>query len=385
MDTSSPTAARPILASSLLPPDDDPASIASSLDEDEWRLKPDIYGDEASKKPAAAIASTGQVLGISSLIPNLDQGNQTSDNNGNVREWVDELSVHFLISLITRSPRITPDRPRAFVIQFSGRRPLPPTTLQGFIQAKLPDLSLKETEAIINSVSIFHASGFGQIVNAVDQVSDLLFKVEQIRQESKNENTLSPNISSSPGGQARMKSENARGKEDAAEPPILLLIEGMDLAVHEIIRTSDIDTAGAQLSSFLRTLTLLCQTYKSLLTVILINSIPLRPLPPMSLQLSPEELQAQLRAGTTPVETPWTSPYTVKDMEIPVESAFDALPDRQLITASPYPPNQRLSLLADAIGEGIDIHLVVSCVDNERIIEVVKDRVGDNLGRWDVF
>ncbi|KAK2867872.1 hypothetical protein FQN49_003388 [Arthroderma sp. PD_2] len=386
MDTSFLGAARPILASSLLPPDHDVASTASSLDEDEWRLDPDIYGDDASGKPAAALVSAGQIMGISSLIPHIDYEGSVSGERGDVREWVDELSVHFLLSLIARTPSAARDRPRAFVIQCSGCRPLSTANLHGFIQAKMPAFSPEETETILSSVNIFHASEFGQILSAVDQVSDLLFKIEQ-HEETENEHIydLEHDTTGSPAGKTKLQLEINQGKEVDTQPPILLLIEGMDLALQEIIRVSDTDAAGAQLAAFLRTLTLLCQTYKSLLTVIIVNSIPLRPQPPMCLQLSPEELQAQLRAGTTLVETPLTSPYRIEDMETPVESAFDTVRDGRLITASPYPPNQALSLLADVFSEGIDIQLVVSNVENEWIVEVVKDRVGDNLGRWDVF
>ncbi|KAF3491729.1 uncharacterized protein GIQ15_01246 [Arthroderma uncinatum] len=317
-----PGAARPILASSLLPPDHDAKITASSLDEDEWRLGPEIYGDDALEKPAAALVSAGHIMGISSLIPQLDYNGPMPGDGGGVREWVDE------------------------------------------------------------------ASEFGQILSAVDQVSDLLFKIEQQQHGTENKNNSSDveqEISGSPASQTKVQLENDHEKEDGNEAPILLLIEGMDLALRETIRASDVDGAGAQLSAFLRTLTLLCQTYNALLTIIIVNSIPLRPQPPMSLQLSAEELHAQLRAGTTLVETPLTSPYRIEDMETPVESVFDTPPDPRLMKASPYPSNQHLSLLADVIGEGIDIHLVVSKVENERIIEVVKDRVGDNLGRWDVF
>lgn len=93
MNTPSAVAARPILASSLLPPEseDDDRSTSSSEDEDEWRLGPEIYGDEASKKPAAAIVSPGRILGISSLILSIDPGGKTPNGREYVQEWVDEV------------------------------------------------------------------------------------------------------------------------------------------------------------------------------------------------------------------------------------------------------------------------------------------------------
>lgn len=98
MNTHSAVAARPILASSLLPPgsEDDDRSTSSSEDEDGWRLASEIYGDEGSKKPAAAIVSAGRVLGISSLILSIDPGKKAPNGREYVQEWVDEVRIYLL-------------------------------------------------------------------------------------------------------------------------------------------------------------------------------------------------------------------------------------------------------------------------------------------------
>ncbi|EFQ97942.1 hypothetical protein MGYG_00978 [Nannizzia gypsea CBS 118893] len=384
MDTSSAVAARPILASSLLPPEseDDDRSTSSSEDEDGWRLAADIFGDEASEKPPAAIVMTGRVLGISSLILSIDPGKRTSNGKECVQEWVDELSLHLLISTITRNT--TTNRPGAFIIQFEGCRPLSPVVLRGLIREKMPGLSIEEVEAILSTVNIFHASKFSQILSAVDQVSDLLFKIEQKEQEPSKERDL-PTTKQTGDQNHTMQSANNQRGGGPIEPPILLLIEGMDVAIQETIHTSDTDAAGEQLCSLLRTLTLLCRTYESLFAVIIANSIPLRPQAPKAIQMPTEDLRSQVRAGRTPIETPLTTPYMLKDMDFPVESVFEAPDDRRLISGSPYLSSLQLSIFADEIDEGIDIHLAISSVDNERVVEVIKDRNGDNLGRWDVF
>ncbi|EZF30598.1 hypothetical protein H109_06990 [Trichophyton interdigitale MR816] len=384
MNTPSAVAARPILASSLLPPEseDDDRSTSSSEDEDEWRLGPEIYGDEASKKPAAAIVSPGRILGISSLILSIDPGGKTPNGREYVQEWVDELSLHLLISTITRNP--TANLPRAFIIQFKGCRPLSSSVLQGLIREKMTDLSLEAIKGILRNVNIFQALEFGQIQSAVDQVSDLLFKIEQGQSKAHNE----PGVSASARPDDRdstTQSENRPRKRDPFEPPILLLIEGMDVAIQETIRSSDTDTAGDRLCTFLRTLALLCGTYKSLLAVIIANSITLRPEIPKAIQMAPDELRTQVRNGLTPAETALTTPYRLEDMNFPVESVFEPPDDRRLISGSPYPYGLQLFPFADELDEGIDVHLVVSGVDNERVVEIVKDREGNNLGRWDVF
>ncbi|EGD84566.1 hypothetical protein H112_08276 [Trichophyton rubrum D6] len=384
MNTHSAVAARPILASSLLPPgsEDDDRSTSSSEDEDGWRLASEIYGDEGSKKPAAAIVSAGRVLGISSLILSIDPGKKAPNGREYVQEWVDELSLHLLISTITRNT--TANRPRAFIIQFRGCRPLSSSFLQGFIREKMPELSLEEIESILRDVNVFQAFEFGQIQGAVDQVSDLLFKIEQEQQRADKK----PGVSTSARLDDRdstTQSENRPRKRDPFEPPILLLIEGIDVAIQETIRSSDMDTAGDRLCSFLRTLTLLCRTYKSLLAVIIANSITLRPEIPKAIQMAPDELRTQVRNGLTPAETALTTPYRLEDMSFPVESVFEPPDDRRLISGSPYPSGLPLFHFADELDEGIDVHLVVSSVDNERVVEIVKDREGNNLGRWDIF
>lgn len=108
MNTPSAEAAKPILASSLLPPEseDDDRSTSSSEDEDGWRLASEIYGDEGSKKPAAAIVSAGRVLGISSLILSIDPGEKAPNGREYVQEWVDEVRIY--LSAKMQSKLLTP-------------------------------------------------------------------------------------------------------------------------------------------------------------------------------------------------------------------------------------------------------------------------------------
>ena len=101
--------------------------------------------------------------------------------------------------------------------------------------------------------------------------------------------------------------------------------------------------------------------------------------------MAPDELRTQVRNGLTPAETALTTPYRLEDMSFPVESVFEPPDDRRLISGSPYPSGLPLFHFADELDEGIDVHLVVSSVDNERVVEIVKDREGNNLGRWDIF
>lgn len=118
------------------------------------------------------------------------------------------------------------------------------------------------------------------------------------------------------------------------------------------------------LTSVLRTLTQLTRTQGSNLSVMLVNTSGLGKM--MSIQSGGvgEEVDANATRGM----------YEMDDGEEGIQSAFRAH------SGEMFP-----SLLMRTLDQGIDTHLLVSSIGRVPVVEVIKDRVGGNVGRWCVW
>jgi hypothetical protein len=138
----------------------------------------------------------------------------------------------------------------------------------------------------------------------------------------------------------------------------LLLIAGLDTLTEDIIRASNPVKGAAALTALLRSLTQLSRVHGSHLAVMLVNTRGLGPSTGFRPGPGGERQQA-----AAPVD------------DQGVYSMFHAE------TSTPLLP----SLLVRTLDQGIDTHLLLSRVKADRVVEVIKDRVGEGVGRWCIW
>ncbi|ODM19340.1 hypothetical protein SI65_05958 [Aspergillus cristatus] len=142
--------------------------------------------------------------------------------------------------------------------------------------------------------------------------------------------------------------EQPKHQQLTTQHPVVLIIAGLDTLVESVIRASNPIKGTAVLSAALRTLTRLSREYAAFLSVLLVNT-------------------SGLGLGTG------TGDVAVADGDYQGEQLSVLLP----------------SLLMKTLDQGTDTHLLVSRERGRagRVgVEVIKDRVGDWLGRrcvWD--
>ena len=200
-----------------------------------------------------------------------------------------------------------------------------------------------------SKVQLYQTFEFDDILDAVSRISDSLYNIQQQKNSS----------------------------STAGDEPVLVVLEGIDRALEEIIRKSNPVAAQAELIPLLRTLTILSRTYASFVTIIVVNAIPL----PSTVH-SPQQQGREYR----PTQQTSTDGHQRPHRLIPVQSIFAQAPTPDPSTASPgpfqRPATSYASLLARSFDQGFDTHLLVSKVQERMIIEVAKDRLGENMGRW---
>lgn len=132
--------------------------------------------------------------------------------------------------------------------------------------------------------------------------------------------------------------------------PVVLVIAGLDTLIEGVVRTSNPIKGTAMLSATMQTLTHLSRAYASFLSVVLVNATGLGSGSGPGASADPPE-------GTYPVR--------------------GETEERLSLLLS--------SLLLKVLDQGIDIHLVVSREGGRRIVEILKDRVGDGASKTCVW
>lgn len=140
--------------------------------------------------------------------------------------------------------------------------------------------------------------------------------------------------------------------------PVVFIIAGLDTLAEGIIRASNPGKGAAVLMATLRTLTQLSRMHASFLSVVLVNTSGVGAVNP----------SAVANSG------PGSGQDDPQSRDEGVHSIF-----RQSGT-SLFP-----SLLLRTLDQGIDTHLLLSSERNTQIVEVIKDRVGDGVGRWCIW
>ncbi|EEQ84036.1 uncharacterized protein BDCG_00841 [Blastomyces dermatitidis ER-3] len=369
--TGLPAPAPPILASTLLDSSfqrsndnrhsgqEEPGRVESAL----WDLTRDIE-EGISLTPNKSVLSCGMVIGISGLQPAAVNGSREGVGD-DIRPWVNEFWQHILTTLLCKYP--TPQAfPRAFVIQYFDSRPLSPHVLYSSLQQRLPDLAPEDIESILENIQTRRVYDFDELLEAVSQISDILFELQQ-RQKTHPEK---------------------KEKGHSYSAPVLLLIEGIDQSLEEIIRRSNPVAGHARLIPLLRTLTVLSRTYASFLSVIIVNSIALPHIRSAASSAQTATLTPaphDTDAGQQPPRQPASGQLQQQRQyspEVAVRSIFANIPRGvgRLSKASPTP--YYFSVLARSLDQGCDVHLLVSQIQEKMVIEVAKHRVGAEVGRW---
>lgn len=126
--------------------------------------------------------------------------------------------------------------------------------------------------------------------------------------------------------------------------PVVLVIAGLDTLVEGVIRTSNPIKGTGVVNAVLRMLTQMSRIHASFLSIMLANT---------------SGLGTQTETGSAQ----------------PDYSGGGGGGEQRLSLLLP-------SLLLKTLDQGIDTHLLVSRVRDGKLVEVIKDRVGDGSGKW---
>ncbi|KAI5300694.1 hypothetical protein KEM56_002257 [Ascosphaera pollenicola] len=292
------------LASSLLRPSS-PSQLLKALQSScdapetetepcwEWDLTAELNDGVSFSLSSAcderAVLRTGKIIGISWM-----RSTRPGVEEEHIHIWAHELAQHLLATHLLNAGT-------AFVVQFYDSQPLTPAA---------------------PTCHTYQALTFDEIVQAVDRITDLLEKQRSMHD----------------------------GLDNDKFPPRLLVLEGVDQSLEDIIRSSSVLLAQAKLAPLLQKLTTISRAFFPKLSIIIVNSV-----------------------GSSPFTTP-SHPAPA------LTSIFPAGPAPMQASHLSYS-----SPLAKSLDRAIDTHLLVSSVRENITVEVAKDRTGDGLGKWCVL
>ncbi|PLB52798.1 hypothetical protein P170DRAFT_507540 [Aspergillus steynii IBT 23096] len=336
--------APPILAHSLLTESEPGNKIDSekSVDADDrtslsgtWNLQDDI--DSGFQCPPKGLFRNGVVIGISTL--------RSQQRNGNDDEFTGQFPRLLLSAYLHKRPKSPTPFPRAIIIH--------PATFEGFSPRNLlssllapsqtPQLTREEAIACLDSVQLFPVYDVAAAVQAISEVSNLLDRSEEERSQTHN-------------------SERPPETETTTHPSVLLIIAGLDTLAEGAVRASNTVRGAAILTTALRSLTQLSRLHGSFLSVMLVNTGGLG----SSGAFSNNANNAQQTNPRRDVG------FSYQDDGI--HSIFHT-------SETPLLP----SLLMRTLDQGIDTHLLLSRSRTATVVEVIKDRVGEGIGKWCIW
>lgn len=166
-------------------------------------------------------------------------------------------------------------------------------------------------------------------------------------------------LDSSREEQSRMRTpENPSEKPD---PSVLLIIVGLDTLAEGAVRASNTVRGAAILTTALRSLTRLSRVYGSFLSTMLVN--------------------------TSGLGSSGTSVHTARHVQQSNAQRNVGSYQDDGIHSIFHPSEIPLlpSLLMRTLDQGTDTHILVSRTRTASVIEVIKDRVGDGLGKWCIW
>ncbi|KAJ5105828.1 hypothetical protein NUU61_003175 [Penicillium alfredii] len=320
--------ALPVLAHSLLT-EKNGAAAETSQPSDEptnWSLKADW--ERGIRSSNDSIFRCGAVVGFSRL-------RSSKDSN----EYIGQIPRYLLT---THLRKVLPSsEPTAFIVHPGSFDAFAPRTLLNELLSSSPNQpGLSKEDAIhrLDSVQLLPVYNFPGAAQAIGKVSDVLQEIQE-RRES---NQLSG---------------------DSAHP-IILIVLGLDSLAEGVIRASNPVKGTALLTATLRTLTRVSRAHASCLSVLLVNTNGIGPFHSEADGKAESTRSLPIPYGDAPKPT----------REDGIRSIFH--------TAG---PSLLSNLLMKTLDQGIDTHLLLSDVKGSPVVEVIKDRVGTGLGKWEIW
>ncbi|KAJ5749122.1 uncharacterized protein N7511_010818 [Penicillium nucicola] len=351
--------ALPVLADSLLCQSESsiqnpaPQSNIPAAD-NEWNLKYDwkkgVHIDSKS------VFRCGTVLGFSRL---RGRSEETHEYIGEVRTIKPEKSnkidrpqiPRYLLTSHLRS--ITQHKePSTFIIYPGNFDAFDPQNLFDDLTSPKdqdqPSLTEKEAIQKMDTVQLLAVSDFQEAAQAIRQYSEVIYKLEQKRQEARN----------------NPESETHHSSSDA----IMLIVVGLDYLIEGVIRASNPGKGVAKLTAALRSLTTLSRAHDSHLSIVLVNMSGLGPFYPDLGRNSHSTGSPHVHASVNS-----RGDDSVKALDYAIHSVFHS----EILLF----PN----LIMKTLDQGTDTHFLVSDVRRVQVLEVIKDRIGGSLGKWGVW
>lgn len=207
-----------------------------------------------------------------------------------------------------------------------------------------PALSREEAIARLDCVQLFPVYDFTGAVQAIGSVSAEIQSLHESREE---------------------RSQPAAKSTDDANyrpQPVIFLIAGLDALADGVVRASSPLKGAALLSSSLRALTQTSRRQRHAshpLRVVLVNTNGLGSIPNSAVQPDP-------------------SAATDHDHAEGIHSSFR-------VTGAGGPAVLLSNLLMRVLDQGLDTHVLLSHVRQAWVVEVIKDRIGESVGRWSIW
>jgi hypothetical protein len=252
----------------------------------------------------------------------------------------------------------TRERTKAFIIHPTQSRTFAAETLLQSIldldrssqreESAVP-LSRDRAITLLDDVQLLAVYDFASAVQAISQVADALYSM----------------VRSSPGTLPTSSPLEPRVSR------VLFIIEGLDALAENVIRTSNPLRGSALMMPALRTMTHLSRTYASFLSVMLVNTAGLGP----AVAYTNRAADHHHRSSRSPI----VGEGGLRGSRDGDDGGLHSIFARHAPSA-PSPLLQ--NMLSRTLDQGIDTHLMLSTVKRRHVVEVIKDRTGDGVGKW---
>ncbi|PYI33005.1 hypothetical protein BP00DRAFT_434857 [Aspergillus indologenus CBS 114.80] len=332
--------ALPTLAHKLLLSDEASSSSRQSVDDidsshpphptESWNLYADINaGLQASP---ASVFRAGSVIGFSRL-------RSKSNENTEDDEYLSQLPRALLTAHLIRQAQTlnTPNSTTIYIVH--------PATFNAFSPRRLLASLLNTTNAATNRQPLTRDAA----IACLDRVQ--LFPVFDLNAASQAIHEISSAVASLPASRESLPPNKG-----------IVLVAGLDTLAEGVVRTSNAARGAAALTTALRTLTHLTRTTSpAAVSVLLVNT-------------------SGLGTTTATANADYASGGSIAMQDEPgsreneIRSAFGAN------GASLFP-----SLLMRTLDQGLDTHILVSPKGSGGVVEVIKDRLGEGIGKWCVW
>jgi hypothetical protein len=261
----------------------------------------------------------------------------------------------------------TRESTKAFIIHPTQSRTFAPETLLQSI-LDLDRSSQREESAVplprdraitlLDDVQLLAVYDFASAVQAISQVADALYSMAR----------------NSPGTLAASSPLESR---------VLFIIEGLDALAENVIRTSNPLRGSALMMPALRTMTHLSRTYASFLSVMLVNTAGLGPAAAYTNRAAAYTNRAADHHHHHPHHRSSGSPIVGEGGPRDSRDGDDGGLHSIFARHAPSTPSPLLqNMLSRTLDQGIDTHLMLSTVKRRHVVEVIKDRTGDGVGKW---